>query len=114
MSAGVELSPRHRGESDAICLARELKADAILLDEEKPRKQATRLGLRVIGTIGVLEQAANRGFVTDLKAVHDRLRATDFFVSEEILEDSLARHLVCKRENPASKHLEEGGRKDMS
>src|SRR5947207_1464885 len=44
---------RHRGERDAICLAQELAADAILLDEDKPRAQATKLGLRVIGTVGI-------------------------------------------------------------
>ena len=48
-------SPRHRGEQDAIQLAQELKADAILLDEARPRAQAAKLGLLVVGTVGLLE-----------------------------------------------------------
>jgi len=88
---------RHRGERDAIGLAQELKADAILLDEAKPRAQATLLGLRVIGTIGILEQAANKGHIPDLKAIHDQLRLSGFFVSDPILNASLARHLAFKK-----------------
>ncbi len=45
---------RHRGERDAISLAQEIHADAILLDEEKPRAEARSLGFAVIGTIGIL------------------------------------------------------------
>jgi predicted nucleic acid-binding protein len=86
-------SLRHRGERDAIRLARELGADAILLDDEKPRLAAARLGLRVVGTIGVLEQAANMGHIADLKTIHDQLRASDFYIGEQVLRDSLRRHL---------------------
>ena len=96
-SAQPEGPLRHRGERDAIRLAQELSADAILLDEDKPRTQATKLGLRVVGTIGVLEQAANKGYLQNLKAVHERLRKTDFYISDDILNDSLARHLAYKR-----------------
>lgn len=89
--AGVE--SRHRGERDAIRLAEELHADAILLDEAKPRMWAASLGLRVIGTIGILELAANSGYIRDLRAVNDQLRQTDFYIDDSILDDSLARHL---------------------
>jgi predicted nucleic acid-binding protein len=84
---------RHRGERDAILLAMEINADAILLDEEKPRTQATALGLVVIDTVGVLERAADSGLIKDLKAVHDQIRQTDFRVSDAILTNSLKRHL---------------------
>jgi predicted nucleic acid-binding protein len=87
---------RHRGERDAMQLAQELKADAILLDEDKPRAQAAKLGLRVIGTIGILEQSANQGLIDDLKLVHEKLRKTDFYISDKILADSLTRHLAYR------------------
>jgi predicted nucleic acid-binding protein len=87
---------RHRGERDAIQLAQELKADAILLEEDKPRAQAAKLGLRVVGTIGILELAANQGQIDDLKMVHEKLRTTDFYISDKILNDSLARHVAYK------------------
>ncbi len=75
---------RHHVELDAISLARELKADAILLDEQKPRRAATKEGLVVIGTLGVLELAANVGLIADLKAVHDQLRQADFRISSAL------------------------------
>src|SRR5690348_15462229 len=48
------------GEREAICLAIEVKATAILLDDDPARKLATQLGLRVIGTAGVLILAKER------------------------------------------------------
>ena len=95
--AGRQTSLRNRGERDAIRLAQEIAAEAILLDDERPRRVATQLGLRVVGTIGVLEQAANLGFVADLKAIHDQLRVSDFYISERVLDDSLRRHLQVQR-----------------
>jgi predicted nucleic acid-binding protein len=84
--------PRHRGERDAIKLALELRADLLLMDEERPRKIATGLGIQVIGTIGVLEQAANRNLLPNLKAVHELIRQSSFHVAESLLDASLRRH----------------------
>jgi len=50
----------------------------------------------------VLEQAANKGCIEDLKAVHDRLRKTDFYISDDILNDSLAGHLAYKQAKTAT------------
>ncbi len=80
-----------------ISLAREIHADAILLDEEKARAEALALGVAVIGTVGILQRAADQGLITDLKAVHDQLRDARFHVSEDILKASLARHLAFKQ-----------------
>ena len=88
---------RHRGERDAIRLAQEIHADALLLDEEKARAEALALGVAVIGTVGVLQRAADQGLIADLKAVHDQLRQVKFHVSEKILQDSLARHLAFRQ-----------------
>jgi predicted nucleic acid-binding protein len=88
---------RHRGERDAIALALEIQAGLILLDEEKPRAQAKALGLAVVGTVGILQRAADQGLIADLKAVYDALRKTDFRVSDRILADSLARHIASRQ-----------------
>ena len=42
------------GESEAIVLAREVKADFLLMDERLGRSAAQRLGLQVVGLVGVL------------------------------------------------------------
>ena len=51
------------GETQAICLARELQADAVLIDERKATRAARQLGLRVTGTLGVLVIASRKGLI---------------------------------------------------
>lgn len=83
------------GEAAAISLAAELGAP-LLIDELDGRNEAQARGLTVIGAIGVLERAANKGLIVDLADVHTRIRALRFHVSETILQTSLARHLISK------------------
>lgn len=49
------------GESAALALAVEIKADAILIDERLGYEAATRLGLVTIGLLGVLLRAKHTG-----------------------------------------------------
>ena len=51
-----------RGETAAIALAYETRADPIVLDDLRARLVATTLGLRVTGTLGVLLAAHREGF----------------------------------------------------
>lgn len=79
-----------RGEVEAICLAREINADAVLMDDLKGRHAAVRYGLLVTGTVGVLEAAATRGFI-DLPQAVAKLRQTNARLDHEIVESALAR-----------------------
>jgi predicted nucleic acid-binding protein len=49
------------GERDAIQLAKEERADLLLMDERMGVRLARRQGLTVIGTLGVLVRAAQQG-----------------------------------------------------
>src|SRR5690348_13549469 len=51
------------GEREAIALAEELRADRLILDDQAARRVAARRKLSVIGTLGVLVEAAARGLV---------------------------------------------------
>jgi len=84
------------GEQDAIHLAEELHADVILMDDEDGRIEAERRAMAVIGTLGVLERAAERGLL-DLPPVLARLQATNFFVDDALIQEALARDAARKR-----------------
>lgn len=77
------------GETAAISLARELQADRVIIDEAAGRKAAVNRRLRVIGTIGVLIAAAERGLVA-LDQAFENIKQTDFWVSPEFLDGQLA------------------------
>jgi predicted nucleic acid-binding protein len=64
------------GECEAIMLAEQHGQDVLLLmDEGRGRREAQRRRLRITGTLGVLNDAASRGWV-DLSSAFERLRQT--------------------------------------
>jgi predicted nucleic acid-binding protein len=72
------------GERSAITLAEELGADQLIVDDAFARRIAEARGLSVIGTIGVLREAGERGLV-DLATAFQRLQLTSFHVSPALL-----------------------------
>ena len=84
----AELDP---GEREAIALAEALRADALILDEKSGRREAERRKLRVIGTVRVLDDAAEAGLV-DLPAALTRLQAFGFYLDTKLMQLLLERH----------------------
>jgi predicted nucleic acid-binding protein len=86
--ADPALAKLDAGERDAIALAEQLafSSDAVqlIVDELQGRREAARRGLPVIGTIGVLREAAEEGLL-DLRDTIERLRQTSFHISPAIL-----------------------------
>jgi predicted nucleic acid-binding protein len=60
------------GESEAIALAMEIRADRVLIDDRAALGIASELGLSCFGTLAVLDLAAEKGLV-DLPAVISEL-----------------------------------------
>jgi predicted nucleic acid-binding protein len=86
------------GEAEALQLAEELKADAILLDDGPARLEARRRGLRLLGTLGVIELAARKGLVA-FDAVVDRLQKTNIFLATNLIEEARARVHAATRQS---------------
>jgi predicted nucleic acid-binding protein len=81
----LRLSGLDPGEREAIQLAQREHADLLLIDDRMGVRFAQRQGLEVTGTLGVLLQAARVGLV-DITAALDRLQATDFRHTPQLLE----------------------------
>ena len=80
------------GEREAILLAEELSADGILIDDLEGRLIAIDRGLRVLGTLGLLEQAADAELVDFIDAL-DRIKAAGFFISKWLENDLRSKHI---------------------
>ena len=88
--ASVATIPRlDPGETAAIALAKEVQAGRLIIDEYRGRKAAMERGLRVVGTIGVLELAAQLQLV-NLEETFERVKQTDFWISHTLLDERLA------------------------
>lgn len=90
------------GEREAILLAESGEPPMrLLIDEAAGRREAARRGLEIIGTLGILDAAAEREFL-DLPRALDALRATTFYVAPSLLKVLLdrdsKRRKLAKRE----------------
>jgi predicted nucleic acid-binding protein len=81
------------GELEAICLAQEIHATAVLMDDRAGRAAAQQCGLAVVGTIGLLEQAAVRGLL-DLPEAIARLQQTNARLDPKLILAALDRDRV--------------------
>ena len=78
-----------KGEAEMITLAEEMNAEAVLIDDLKARKIAKLRGLNVIGTIGVLLDAKEKGVIKELKPLLDELIEKRIRIRRELYDHAL-------------------------
>jgi predicted nucleic acid-binding protein len=82
----------HQGEADAIALALDMKVQQLLIDEKEGRAMARRLGVPVIGVLGVLLRGKTMGHVPAIKPEIEALRShARFFIAPDLEAAILAR-----------------------
>jgi len=72
------------GESEAIVLALELQAYRLLVDDLAARRAAQSLGIKIIGTGGLLVLARKKGLIEYVKPYLDALIEKDFRISRSL------------------------------
>ena len=78
-----------KGEAEVLVLAKEKKADLILLDEKRARKTARRAGFKVMGILGILVISKDKGFIPSVKPFIEELNSQGFRLSEKVIERTL-------------------------
>ena len=79
-----------KGEAEAIALAEELAADALLLDDASARLIAEQRHLPVVGLVGVLILAKRRGLIQSLGSMLNQLQAeAGFYLAPTVRADAI-------------------------
>jgi len=79
-----------RGELEAMALYSALPADRLLIDDLRARKIARINNMQVIGSLGILLAANERGLVSEIRPFIERLRNSELHFGERLLEHALA------------------------
>jgi predicted nucleic acid-binding protein len=80
------------GEASAIALATEKEDSLLIIDDLKARKLARRLGIKFTGTLGVINKAKASGLIDEIKPLLEKLRESNFRISDTIIESLLKRN----------------------
>lgn len=81
----------HAGESEAIALALERGIQGIMLDDKQARETADELGLKVIGTLGLLILAKRKGFLSEVRPIMSQIiERVNFRIASSVLNRALS------------------------
>ncbi|MGK6352744.1 DUF3368 domain-containing protein [Parapedobacter sp. DT-150] len=73
------------GEASAIALALETLNAILIIDDLKGRKLASKMALTFMGTLGLLVKAKEFGVISKIKPYIDKIQATDFRISQDLV-----------------------------
>lgn len=80
-----------KGEASAIAYAIEQTDCLLIIDDNKGRKYAEQLGIRITGTLGVVVDAKHSGHIESVKPILDKIKTTDFRISADLEKQILER-----------------------
>lgn len=78
-----------RGELDAMVLCKQMNANYLLIDDKRARKIAQLNGIPIMGSLGVLLFAKQRGLLKSIKPAIVTLQSSDIHFSDKLIEKAL-------------------------
>lgn len=81
-----------KGETSAIAIAIEIKAQAILMDDRRAIREADRSGLNILTTFALLELAAIEGLIDFEEAIQALSKTSFHFPPDYIVDEYLLRN----------------------
>ncbi len=78
------------GESEAIILYEQMKADVLLIDDRKARQIAESLGLKCVGSLGLLLRGKRMGIIQEIRPHLTKWLDNRRFFSKKLLNQVLA------------------------
>ena len=78
-----------RGELEAVALCKRIGADRLLVDDRRARHIARLNAIEVIGSLGVLVAAKEKGLVPVIRPRIDAIRAAGIRLGEHIVVEAL-------------------------
>lgn len=76
-------------ESIALALMQPKNSTILLIDERFGRSIAMEVGLRIIGTAGIIGAAKKQGLIQSARPIFAKLHASDFRISAEVIRSVL-------------------------
>ncbi len=89
MTAQILRSSLGFGEREAISLALLCQASMVVLDDLSARNYTERLGMNVVGSVGVVVRAKHLGLLSQAGPTLVELRDTGLYISDRLFEKAL-------------------------
>lgn len=75
-----------RGEAEAIALAQSIEGSMLLVDDSRARRVAQRLGVRLIGTVGLLRRAKKAGWIPELRPHLEAPQSSGIYIRQKLID----------------------------
>ena len=73
-----------KGEASAMALALEIENSLLIIDDYKARKLAKNFNIDYTGTIGIIILAKQKGIISSVKPVFEKIKETNFRIAADL------------------------------
>lgn len=78
-----------QGELEAMALYKRLRADRLLVDDDRARKVARLNGIEVVGSLGVLLRAKEAGLTAEVRPLLSAIQAAGVHDGAQLVDEAL-------------------------